>query len=223
MRELKEILSRIDHTLVKPDVSIAAVRELIDEGAEYGVALVTVPPAYVRRAVAYADSRVKIGTVVGFPYGFSSTSSKMFETSEYLSMGASELDMMINIGDVRDRLFDHMVFEISAIKSLCGNITLKVIIETCLLSEEEKIKLCQIVTEAGADFIKTSTGFVGAGATVEDVKLLCANVGENVKVKAAGGINTLEFASALLDAGAQRLGTSRIVKFLKSGEITPGY
>ena len=216
--EIKEILSMCDHTLLSQSATWEEIQTVIDDGIKYQTASVCIPPSYVRRASNYADGRVKICTVIGFPNGYSTTKTKLFETQDALSSGADEIDMVVNIGEVKAGHFDAVRDEIRILKSACGNKILKVIIETCLLTEEEKIRMCRIVTESGADFIKTSTGFSTAGATPEDVALFARHVGEGVRIKAAGGISSLADAEEFLRLGADRLGTSRIVKLAKSEE-----
>jgi len=213
--ELSEILRRCDHTLLKPETTWEQIKELCDEGVKYGCASVCIPPCYVKRASEYLGDKLKVCTVIGFPNGYSSTAVKVFETENAIRHGADEIDMVINIGWVKDQRWERLLDEIKAVKLACTGHILKVIVETCLLTDEEKIKMCEIVTESGADYIKTSTGFSTAGATREDVKLLKDHVGPDVKVKAAGGIATLKDAEDFIALGASRLGTSRIVKLIK--------
>ncbi len=211
--DIKEILSKCDHTLLKQTATWEEIKKLCDEGIEYGCASVCIPAAYVRQAAEYLDGKntaLKICTVIGFPNGYSTTAAKSFEAEDAVKNGADEIDMVINIGWLKDGRFDEVKSEIETVKRACQGRTLKVIVETCLLSLEEKIEACRIVTKAGADYIKTSTGFSTAGATPEDVALFKENVGENIKIKAAGGISTLEDAEEML-----RLGTSRIVALVK--------
>ena len=212
------LLSKVDHTLLSPSATREEICALIDDGIKYQTASVCIPPYYVKEAAEYAKGRVKICTVIGFPNGYSTKESKCFETADAVVNGADEIDMVICIGALKDKKYDEIEEEIRAVKAACNGCVLKVIIETCLLTEEEKIKMCEIVTNAGADFIKTSTGFSKAGATPEDVKLMKEHVGEGVKVKAAGGIKNLDDAEEFLRIGADRLGTSRVVKCIKAGE-----
>ena len=214
----KFLLSKVDHTLLSPSATREEICALIDDGIKYQTASVCIPPYYVKDAAEYAQGRVKICTVIGFPNGYSPKESKCFETADAVANGADEIDMVICIGALKDKKYDEIEEEIRAVKAACHGCILKVIIETCLLTEEEKIKMCEIVTNAGADFIKTSTGFSTAGATFEDVKLMKEHVGEGVMVKAAGGIKNLEDAEEFLRIGADRLGTSRVVKCIKAGE-----
>ena len=216
--ELSEILSKCDHTLLAQTATWEEIRALCDDGMKYGTASVCIPPSYVKRAKEYVGDRLAICTVIGFPNGYNTTAVKCFETEDAVRDGADEIDMVINLGALRDRDYDFVREEIRAVKQSCGDKILKVIIETCLLSEEEKKVMCRLVTEAGADFIKTSTGFSTAGATREDVKLMRENVGEGVMVKAAGGIGNLQDAEDFLALGADRLGTSRVVKAVKQME-----
>lgn len=213
--EVKKILSKCDHTLLGQAATWSEMQQICDDGMKYETASVCIPPSYVKQAKDYVGDKLKICTVIGFPNGYNTTACKVFETKDAIANGADEIDMVINIGKLRDGLDDEVCDEIRQIKAACGEKILKVIIETCLLTEDEKVRMCQIVTKAGADYIKTSTGFSKAGATLEDVRLMRANVGENVCVKAAGGISGLEDAQAFLDAGADRLGTSRVVKAVK--------
>ncbi len=212
------ILSKCDHTLLGQSATWEDIKKICDEGMHYGTASVCIPPCYVKAAKEYVGDRLAICTVIGFPNGYNSTAVKVFETKDALQNGADEIDMVINIGLLRAKEYDLVLEEIRAIKEACGKKILKVIIETCLLTEEEKLKMCELVTLAGADYIKTSTGFSKAGATIEDVSLMHANVGERVLVKAAGGISGLEDAARFLEAGASRLGTSRVVKALQGKE-----
>lgn len=214
----KDILKYCDHTLLTQTASWEEIKEVIDDGIKYETASICIPPSYVARAKDYAGNNLKICTVIGFPNGYSTTAVKLFETGDAIDNGADEIDMVINLGWVKDGRWEDIENEIKSIKEICDDHILKVIIETCLLTEEEKIKLCEIVTFAGADYIKTSTGFSNGGATLDDVKLMVNNVGEDVKVKAAGGISGLEDAVKFIEAGAKRLGTSRIVKAVKSME-----
>ena len=218
MIDVKNILSKCDHTLLGQAATWAQIKKICDEGMQYETASVCIPPSYVKQAKEYVGEKLAICTVIGFPNGYNTTAVKVFETKDAIANGADEIDMVINIGKLRQGLDDEVCEEIRAIKAACGEKILKVIIETCLLSEDEKVRMCKIVTNAGADYIKTSTGFSTAGATLEDVKLMRANVGEKVLVKAAGGISGLEDAQNFLDNGASRLGTSRVVKAVQGIE-----
>ena len=202
------IASYIDHTLLKPVATWQQIEELCDEAIKYKTASVCIPPNYIARVKEKYGDKLPVATVIGFPLGYAPTSAKLEETKESLRDGADEIDMVINIGALRERNFDYVLNEIKEIKKVCGEKILKVIVETCLLTEEEKIKMCEIVTEAKADFIKTSTGFGTAGATLEDVKLMKANIGPDVKIKAAGGIRTKEDMVAYIEAGVSRIGCS---------------
>lgn len=210
--ELHEILAHVDHTLLKQDATWEQIQTIVDEGMEYQTASVCIPASYVKQAAKYAGGRVKICTVIGFPNGYSTMASKCFEAADAVQNGADEIDMVVNIGWVKDEKYDEVLEEIKAVKEACGGKLLKVIIETCLLTEEEKIELCRVVSESGAEFIKTSTGFAGGGATFEDVELMRKHCPPRMQVKAAGGISTLADAERFLELGASRLGTSRIVK-----------
>ena len=212
----KEILATVDHTLLAQTATWEEIKVICDDGAKYRTASVCIPPCYVKQAKEYTGGTVKVCTVIGFPNGNSTTETKVFETKNAIENGADEIDMVINIGTLKDKNYDLVRSEISAVKEACGQRILKVIIETCLLTEEEKIKMCQLVTEAGADFIKTSTGFSKAGATFEDVALFARHVGPDVKIKAAGGISSFADAEEFLRLGASRLGTSRLVKLENS-------
>ena len=214
--EISEILSRCDHTLLLQGATWEEIRAICDDGMKYKTASVCIPPCYVKQAKEYVGDRLAICTVIGFPNGDSTTAVKCFETAEALREGADEIDMVIHVGDLKAGNDDKILEEIRAIKAVCGDKILKVIIETCLLNEDEKLRMCRIVTESGADYIKTSTGFSTAGATREDVALMRANVGKNVKVKAAGGIASLQDAEDFINLGADRLGTSRVVKIIKN-------
>lgn len=213
--ELKEILSHVDHTLLKQQSTWEQIKAICDDGMNFGTASVCIPPSYVKECSDYCNGKLKICTVIGFPNGYNTTACKVFETVDAVQNGADEIDMVINIGWLKDKRFDLLLNEIREIKKACGGKILKVIIETCLLTEEEKIEMCRIVTEAGADFIKTSTGFSTGGATFDDIKLFSQNIGENVKMKAAGGISSLDDAEKFLSLGAERLGTRRIVSIAK--------
>ena len=220
--KLQKILSSCDHTLLTQTATWNDIREICNDGIKYGTASVCIPPAYVKRAKEYVGERLKICTVIGFPNGYQTTAVKVFETKDANENGADEIDMVINIGELKARNFGYLMEEISQIKAACGDKILKVIIETCLLSESEKMQMCRVVSLAGADFIKTSTGFSTAGATIEDVRLMRESSDPAVKVKAAGGISSLQDAWDMLEAGADRLGTSRVVKIVK-GESGKGY
>lgn len=216
--DVKEILKHVDHTLLQQGSTWAEIRQICDDAVKYQTASICIPPSYVEQASEYLAGKIAVCTVIGFPNGYSTTAVKAFETKDALEHGASEIDMVLNIGWLKDQKYEQIEEEIRALKSICGDHILKVIIETCLLTEEEKIKMCEIVTKAGADYIKTSTGFAGGGATFEDVALFAKHVGSQVKIKAAGGISSLEDAQKFLDLGADRLGTSRIVKIVKKQE-----
>ena len=220
--DTKNILSKCDHTLLLQTATWADIQRICDEGMQFGTASVCIPPSFVKQAKEYVGDKLKICTVIGFPNGYNTTAVKVFETEQAILEGADEIDMVVNIGWVKDKCDTQVRDEIKSIKAACGEKILKVIIETCLLTDEEKVRMCHIVTEAGADYIKTSTGFSKAGATLDDVKLMRANVGAEVKVKAAGGISGLEDAQAFLDNGADRLGTSRVVKAVQ-GLAGSGY
>ena len=216
--ELKEILGRVDHTLLSQTATWDEIAQICDDAMEYGTASVCIPPSYVKQVKEYVNDKMAVCTVIGFPNGYQTTAVKCYETRDALDNGADEIDMVINIGWVKDKKYDLVEAEIRELKRICGSKVLKVIVETCLLTEEEKIKLCQIVTSAGADYIKTSTGFSKAGATFEDVSLFREHVGENVRIKAAGGISTLDDARIFLEIGADRLGTSRMIRLVQSGQ-----
>ncbi len=220
--DIQKILSICDHTLLLQPSTWDEIRALCDDAIKYGTASVCIPPCYVRKAKEYVGDRMKICTVIGFPNGNTTTAVKVFETTDAIANGADEIDMVINIGLLRAGKDKKVRKEIEAIKKACRGRILKVIIETCLLTEEEKIRMCRIVTEAGADFIKTSTGFSTAGATFDDVALFAAHIGPDVKIKAAGGISSIADAEKFMELGASRLGTSRIVKIVKA-EKAEGY
>ena len=203
--DIKRILSYVDHTLLAPTATWEEIKQVIDDGIKYETATICIPPSYVAEAREYAGSRVRICAVIGFPHGYNTTATKAFETSDALDNGADEIDMVINLGWVKDKKWDEIENEIRTLKEICGENILKVIIETCKLTEEEKLKMCEIVTFAGADFIKTSTGFGGGGATFEDVELMVKNIGEGVKVKASGGIAGLEDADKYVEIRPQQL------------------
>ena len=211
----RTILAAVDHTLLNQTAAWAEIKQVCDDGAAYGCASVCIPPSYVKRAADYLGDRLPVCTVIGFPNGYSTTAVKVFETMDAIAGGAKEIDMVINLGWVKDGRWDELLSEIRAVKEACGPLVLKVIVEACLLTEAEKVKLCEIVSNSGADYIKTSTGFSAAGATREDVALFKANVAPHVKIKAAGGISSLQDAADFLELGAHRLGTSRIVRLVK--------
>ena len=215
--DIKEILERVDHTLLLQTSEKKDIFALIDDGIKYGVASVCIPPCFVKEAREYAEGKVKICTVIGFPNGNTTQASKCFEASEAVDNGADEIDMVINVGKLKEKDYDYVLNEINAVKKACKGKLLKVIIETCLLTDEEKIRMCLIVSESDADFIKTSTGFSTGGATLEDIMLFKKHI-TNKKIKAAGGIKTIDDAEKFILAGADRLGTSRIVKILKENK-----
>ena len=221
--KLCEILEKCDHTLLSQTATSDDIKSICDDGIKYNTASVCIPPSFVKEAKDYAKDALKICTVIGFPNGYNTTAVKVFETKDAIANGADEIDMVINIGHLKDKKYDEILAEIKAIKEACADKILKVIIETCLLTNDEKVKMCQIVTEAGADYIKTSTGFSTAGATREDVAIFRDNVGENVLIKAAGGIASLTDAEDFIALGASRLGTSRIVKIAKNEQSTSSY
>nr|WP_288743817.1 deoxyribose-phosphate aldolase [uncultured Mediterraneibacter sp.] len=220
--DIKEILKHVDHTLLLQGSTWEEIKQICDDAMKYGTASVCIAPSYVKQAAEYMGDKMAVCTVIGFPNGYMTTAAKTFETKDALENGASEIDMVINIGWLKDKKYDLIENEIRSLKEICGDKILKVIIEACFLTEEEKIKMCEIVTNAGADYIKTSTGFGGAGATFEDIKLFSEHIGPNVKMKAAGGISSIEDAEKFLELGAERLGTSRIIKIVKNEEAT-GY
>lgn len=212
--EQQKLLKRLDHTLLKQTATWEQIKQLCDEGIEYKTASVCIPPCFVKRAKDYVKENLAVCTVIGFPNGNMTTSVKCFETEDAVSNGADEIDMVINIGMVKEKDYTGVLEEIKAVKQACHGRLLKVIIETCLLTEEEKIKLCEVVTNSGAEYIKTSTGFSTNGATFQDVALMKQHVGSHVKVKAAGGISTIEDAEKFVELGADRLGTSRLISLL---------
>lgn len=214
----KDILKYVDHTLLSQTASWEEIKELCDDAVKYGTASVCIPPSYVKQVKDYVQDKMAVCTVIGFPNGYATTAVKVFETQDAVKNGADEIDMVINLGWVKDRNYEEVKEEIRQIKQACQGRILKVIIETCLLTEEEKIEMCRVVTDAGADFIKTSTGFSKAGATLEDIRLFKEHIGNGVKMKAAGGISSLKDAEDFLSLGALRLGTSRIVKLIKAEE-----
>lgn len=217
-----EILKHVDHTLLTQGATWKEIKQICDDAIKYGTASVCIPPSYVAQVKEYVKERMAVCTVIGFPNGYMTTAAKEFEAKDAIANGADEIDMVINIGWLKDKKYDLLEKEIRTLKEACGDNILKVIIETCLLTDEEKVKMCEIVTRSGADYIKTSTGFSKAGATFEDIALFSENIGPNVKMKAAGGISSMEDAQKFLDLGAERLGTSRIVKIVKNEESS-GY
>lgn len=216
--DIKEILSKCDHTLLAQSAVWEEIKEVCDDAVKYGTASVCIPACYVKDAKKYVGDKLAICTVIGFPNGYSTTAVKCFETEDAVKNGADEIDMVINIGWLKDKKYDELLNEIKEVKKACSGKILKVIIETCLLTDEEKIKMCEIVSASGADYIKTSTGFSTSGATREDVKLFSETVSDNVKIKAAGGISSIKDAEDFIALGASRLGTSRIVRIVKSEE-----
>lgn len=220
--DIKNILGKVDHTLLKQDATWEDIKMICDDAIKYGTASICIPASYVKRAKEYVKDDMAVCTVIGFPNGYSTKETKVFETKNAIENGAKEIDMVININELKNKNYNYVLDEIVAVKEACADLILKVIVETCLLTEEEKIKMCEIVTLSGADYIKTSTGFSTGGATLEDIQLFAKYVGEKVKIKAAGGIASLEDAEEFIEAGASRLGTSRIVKIIKNEEAT-GY
>ncbi len=218
----KDIFKYVDHTLLTQTATWNDIKQICDDAITYKTASVCIPACYVKQASDYMKGRIKVCTVIGFPNGYSTTAVKEFETKDALKNGADEIDMVINIGELKAQNYSYVLNEIKTLKKACGNKILKVIIETCLLTDEEKIKMCEIVTESGADFIKTSTGFSKGGATFDDVALFAKHIGKNVKIKAAGGISSFDDAEKFISLGASRLGTSRIVKLAKN-ENASGY
>lgn len=214
-----KILSAVDHTLLTQNATWEDIKQILDDGIKYNVASACIPASYVKKAKEYVGDKLPICTVIGFPNGYSTTAVKIFETEDAIKNGADEIDMVINITDVKNENFDAILEEIKDIHKACNGKILKVIIETCLLTEEEKIKMCEIVTKSGAEYIKTSTGFSTGGATFDDIALMKKYVGKDVKIKAAGGISSLEDAEKFMELGADRLGTSRIVKIIKGQDI----
>lgn len=220
--QIQDILSKCDHTLLGQTATWSDIKAICDDGIKYATASVCIPPSFVKRAKDYVGDRLKICTVIGFPNGYNTTATKVFETQDALSNGADEIDMVINIGELKAGNYDFVLDEIKALKKVCGNNILKVIIETCLLTDDEKIVMCDLVTRAGADYIKTSTGFSTAGATFDDIKLFSEHIGKDVKMKAAGGISSLDDAKKFVELGASRLGTSRVVKIVKNQQAEEG-
>lgn len=220
--EFNEILGKVDHTLLAQTSTWEQIKEICDDAVKYKVASACIPPSFVKRAKEHVGANLAICTVIGFPNGYMTTAVKVFETEDAIKNGADEIDMVINIGDLKDKKYDEIVHEIAEIKKACKDKVLKVIIETCLLTDDEKIKMCELVTKAGADFIKTSTGFSTSGATKEDIILFKKYVGSDVKIKAAGGIGSLEDAKDFIELGADRLGTSKVVKLIKNEAVEKG-
>lgn len=221
--EKKDVLQIVDHTLLTQTATWDEIKQILDDGMKYETASACIPASYVKQAVDYVEGKLPICTVIGFPNGYNTTAVKVFETKDAIANGAEEIDMVINIGHLKDKRYDDIENEIRAIHEACGGKILKVIIETCLLTEEEKIKMCEIVTNAGAEYIKTSTGFSTAGATFDDVALMRKHIGAEVKVKAAGGISSFDDAEKFISLGADRLGTSRLVKIMKNTDTGAGY
>lgn len=218
----KDVLKHVDHTLLTTTATWEEIKVILDDGISYGVASACIPPSYVKQAAEYVEGKLAICTVIGFPNGYMTTAVKEFETKDAIANGAAEIDMVINIGWLKDKKYDLLEEEIRTLKAACGDKILKVIIETCVLTDEEKVKMCEIVTAAGADYIKTSTGFSTAGATFADIELFAKNIGPAVKMKAAGGIASMDDADKFIELGADRLGTSRIIKIIKN-ETATGY
>ena len=217
-----EVLKHVDHTLLTQTATWEEIKAICDDAVKYGTASACIPPSYVAQAKEYVGEKLAICTVIGFPNGYMTTATKEFETKDAIANGADEIDMVINIGWLKDKKYDLLENEIRTLKAACGEKILKVIIETCLLTDDEKVKMCEIVTTAGADYIKTSTGFSKAGATYADIELFAKNIGPAVKMKAAGGISSMDDAEKFLELGADRLGTSRIIKIVKNEEAS-GY
>ena len=218
----KDVLKHVDHTLLTQTATLEEIKAICDDAVKYGTASACIPPSYVAQAKEYVGEKLAICTVIGFPNGYMTTATKEFETKDAIANGADEIDMVINIGWLKDQKYDLLENEIRTLKAACGDKILKVIIETCLLTDDEKVKMCEIVTAAGADYIKTSTGFSKAGATFADIELFAKNIGPAVKMKAAGGISSMDDAEKFLELGAERLGTSRIIKLAKNEEAS-GY
>lgn len=220
--EFNDILSKVDHTLLAQTSTWNQIKEICDDAVKYGAASACIPPSFVKRAKEHVGEKLAICTVIGFPNGYMTSAVKVFETEDAIKNGADEIDMVINIGDLKDKRYDEIVDEIIQIKKACKDKVLKVIIETCLLTDEEKIKMCELVTKSGADYIKTSTGFSTGGATKEDIALFKKHVGSDVKIKAAGGISSLQDAKDFVALGADRLGTSKVVKLIKNEAVEKG-
>lgn len=221
--EQSKIVGTVDHTLLKQVSTWEQIKVICDDAMQYHTASVCIPASYVKQAKEYVKDAMRVCTVIGFPNGYSTTAVKVFETQDAVQNGADEIDMVINIGWVKDGLYEQVEDEIKKIKQACGGRILKVIIETCLLTEEEKIRMCEVVTSSGADYIKTSTGFSTNGATFDDVALFAKHIGPNVKIKAAGGIASMDDAERFISLGASRLGTSRIIQIIKNEAITEKY
>ena len=219
----RKVLGAVDHTLLGVPSTWEEMKVILDDAIAFGTASACIPPAYVKEAAEYVDGKLAICTVIGFPNGYNTTATKVFETKDAIANGAEEIDMVINVGMLKNKRYTELEEEIRQIHEACGDKILKVIIETCLLTEEEKIKMCEIVTSAGAEYIKTSTGFSTGGATFADVELMRKHVGADVKVKAAGGISSFDDAEKFMSLGADRLGTSRLVKIMKSTDTGAGY
>ena len=217
--DIKKILSYVDHTLLSQSATWEQIKAVCDDGIKYQTASVCIPASYVKQSKEYVGDKLPICTVIGFPNGYSTTAAKCFETADAVENGADEIDMVINIGWLKDKEYDLILDEINRIKAACNGKLLKVIIETCLLTDEEKIKMCQIVSQSDANYIKTSTGFSTSGATFEDIELMAKNVEGGLKIKAAGGISSIEDAEKYIALGASRLGTSRIVKIVKENNL----
>ena len=220
--EIKDILSKVDHTLLAQGATWSEIKAICDDGMKYETASVCIPASYVKEAKEYVGEKLAICTVIGFPNGYSTTATKVFETADAIANGADEIDMVINIGWLKDKKYDELLNEINAIKDACNGKILKVIIETCLLTDNEKVKMTEIVSESKADYIKTSTGFSTAGATRHDVEIFAKHVTNGTLIKAAGGISSIQDAEDFINLGASRLGTSRIVKIVKTGEQNNG-
>ena len=220
---IQDIMKKVDHTLLGQAATWEEIRQILDDAMKYGTASACIPASYVKQAAEYVQGKLPICTVIGFPNGYSTTATKVFETKDAIANGAAEIDMVINVGMLKDKRYAELEEEIRQIHEACGGKILKVIIETCLLTDEEKIKMCEIVTNAGAEFIKTSTGFSTAGATFDDVALMRKHVGPQVQVKAAGGISSFDDAEKFIELGAARLGTSRLVKIMKNTDNGAGY
>lgn len=214
--DINKIVSKVDHTLLKVDATWNDIKKLCDEAMEYKTASICIPPAYIKRAADYLNGNIPVCTVIGFPNGYNTKDSKVFETKNAIENGALEMDMVINIGDLKDKNYNKILDEINSIKKACGDKILKVIIETAILNKDEKIKMCEIISKSNADYIKTSTGFSTGGATFEDIILFKESIKENKKIKAAGGISSLDDAQKFIDLGADRLGTSSIVRLIKN-------
>ena len=220
---IQDIMNKVDHTLLGQAATWEEIRQILDDAMKYETASACIPASYVKQAAEYVQGKLPICTVIGFPNGYSTTATKVFETKDAIANGAAEIDMVINVGMLKDQRYEELEAEIRQIHEACGGKILKVIIETCLLTDEEKIKMCEIVTKAGAEFIKTSTGFSTAGATFDDVALMRKHVGPEVQVKAAGGISSFDDAEKFVELGAARLGTSRLVKIMKNSDNGAGY